>query len=147
MARLSEDQIAEFHETFSLFDNRGDGKIYASQIGEVLRALGQNPTEAEVKKCGGHSDPEARVSFEMFLPVYNAINKNRDNSSIEDFVEGFRVFDKEQNGTIHSAELRHLLTSLGERLTDDEVTELLQGHEGPHGDVNYEEFVKGVMNG
>lgn len=26
----------------------------------------------------------------------------------------------------------------GERLTDEEVTELLQGLEGPHGDVNYE---------
>lgn len=36
---------------FSLFDNRGDGKISVSQLGDVLRALGQNPTEAEVKKC------------------------------------------------------------------------------------------------
>jgi len=47
----------EFQETFSLFDNKGDGKIYAHQLGEVLRAMGQNPTEAEVKKCGFHQDP------------------------------------------------------------------------------------------
>jgi len=147
MARLSEDQIAEFHETFSLFDNKGDSKIYAQQIGEVLRALGQNPTEAEVKKCGYHNDPDARISFEMFLPIYNTVSKNRDTSTVEDFVEGFKVFDKEQNGTIHSAELRHLLTSLGERLTDDEVSELLAGQEDTHGNVNYEEFVKNVMNG
>ena len=46
----------EFQETFSLFDNRGDGKICSSQLGEVLRALGQNPTEAEVKKCGYSGD-------------------------------------------------------------------------------------------
>jgi len=49
--------LAEFQETFSLFDNKGDGKIYAHQLGEVLRAMGQNPTEAEVKKCGFHQDP------------------------------------------------------------------------------------------
>ena len=49
--------ITEYQETFSLFDNRGDGKIFAHQVGEVLRAMGQNPTEAEVKKCGYHSDP------------------------------------------------------------------------------------------
>lgn len=47
----------EFQETFNLFDNKGDGKIYASQLGEVLRAMGQNPTEAEVKKCGFSQEP------------------------------------------------------------------------------------------
>lgn len=49
----------ELQETFSLFDNKGDGKIFAHQLGEVLRSMGQNPTEAEVKKCGFHQDPGA----------------------------------------------------------------------------------------
>ena len=48
--------VVEFQETFNLFDNRGDGKICSTQLGEVLRALGQNPTEAEVKKCGYSGD-------------------------------------------------------------------------------------------
>ncbi len=53
------------------------------------------------------------MSFEQFLPIWQTVSKNRDTSTFEDFVEGFRVFDKEQNGTMSSAELRHLLTSLG----------------------------------
>ena len=57
--------------------------------------------------------PDYRISFEQFLPVLTAISKNRDLSTLEDFVEGFKVFDKEQNGFISSAELRHLLTTLG----------------------------------
>lgn len=56
---------------------------------------------------------EYRLSFEQFLPILQAISKNKDNTSLNDFVEGFKVFDKEQNGTISSAELRHLLTNLG----------------------------------
>ena len=55
-----------------------------------------------------------RISFEQFLPIYSTVSKNKDTSSLDDFVEGFRVFDKEQNGLISSAELRHLMTSLGE---------------------------------
>lgn len=37
-------------EAFQLFDNRGDNKIHISHIGNALRALGQNPTESDVKK-------------------------------------------------------------------------------------------------
>jgi len=146
-SRLSEDQIADFQETFSLFDNRGDGKIFAHQLGEVLRAMGQNPTEAEVRKCGYTNDQDYRLTFEQFLPVLSTVSKNRDTSTLDDFIEGFRVFDKEQNGTISSAELRHLLTSLGERMSDEEVSELMIGHEDAQGNVNYEDFVKNVING
>lgn len=45
----------------------------------------------------------------------------------EDFIRGFQVFDKEGNGTIGQGELKYVLTSLGEKLSDDEVDELLKG--------------------
>ena len=38
---FSEDQKGEFQEAFLLYDQRGDGKIPVSQIGDVMRALGQ----------------------------------------------------------------------------------------------------------
>ena len=38
---FSEDHIGEFQEAFLLYDQRGDGKIPVSQIGDVMRALGQ----------------------------------------------------------------------------------------------------------
>ena len=41
--------------------------------------------------------------------------KNKDKTQAEDFIEGFKVFDKEQNGLISTAELRHLLTNLGKK--------------------------------
>lgn len=57
--------------------------------------------------------PDRRINFNEFLPVLKEVAKNRDGSQPGDFVEGFKVFDKEQNGTIGTAELRHLLSTLG----------------------------------
>lgn len=37
-----------------------------------------------------------------------------------------------------SAELRHILLALGERLTADEVEEIMKGSEDAEGMVNYE---------
>ncbi|BFZ22462.1 hypothetical protein BsWGS_25501 [Bradybaena similaris] len=147
MSKHTEDEMAEFQETFSLFDTRGDGKIAASQLPDVLRALNQNPTEQEIRKCGFSQNPDARITFETFYPFLETISKGRTVPTLEDFIEGFRVFDKDQNGHINYADLRHVLMSLGEKMSDDEVNELLAGQEGSDGNINYEEFVKMVMNG
>ncbi|KAE8746147.1 hypothetical protein FOCC_FOCC007148 [Frankliniella occidentalis] len=48
-AKLTEEQIAEFKEAFTLFDKDGSGSITTKELGTVMRSLGQNPTEAELQ--------------------------------------------------------------------------------------------------
>ena len=50
----------EYRDAFALFDKRGDNKIDSDQIGDVLRALGLNPTQQEVKKIVQEIDPKGK---------------------------------------------------------------------------------------
>ena len=62
-----------------------------------------------------------------------------DKDKEDEIREAFRVFDKDDNGYISAAELRHVMTNLGEKLTDEEVDEMIkEGDIDGDGQVNYE---------
>jgi len=140
----------ELKEIFNLYDEELDGKVDGTQIGDVVRAAGLKPTNAAVTKASGQEykrKGEKRLSFEEWLPIYEQLTKEKDAGSFADFMEGLKVFDKEECGKILAAELRHILLALGERLSTEEVDELLKGVEDSEGLVNYEAFIKKVMAG
>ena len=60
--------------------------------------------------------------------------------------EAFGIFDRDGNGLISAAELRHTMTNLGEHLTDAEVDEMIREADiSGDGHINYEEFVSMMM--
>ncbi|XP_076915222.1 calmodulin-7-like [Bidens hawaiensis] len=144
--QLTDDQISEFKEAFSLFDKDGDGCITTKELGTVMRSLGQNPTEAELQDMINEVDADGNgtIDFPEFLNLM--ARKMKDTDSEEELKEAFRVFDKDQNGFISAAELRHVMTNLGEKLTDEEVDEMIREADvDGDGQINYEEFVKIMM--
>jgi len=134
--------IEEFKEAFKLFDKDGDGTIDSSELGTVMRSLGQNPTENELVDMINEVDADGNgcIDFEEFIQMM--AKKMQDTDSEQELREAFRVFDRDGNGFISAGELRHVMTNLGEKLTDDEVDEMIREADlDGDGLVNYEEFV------
>lgn len=64
--------FAEFKEAFLLFDRtpKGEMKITFGQCGDVLRALGQNPTQAEVMRVLGKPKQEGEFLRVPILVIW-----------------------------------------------------------------------------
>jgi Ca2+-binding EF-hand superfamily protein len=153
MADLSNEDIEDVQEVFDLYDfwDGRDGLVDAAKVGDLLRCTGLNPTVNLVNKNGGTKKfGEKQYKFEEILPIYKAVSDEKDTGTFADFMEAFKTFDREGQGYVAGAEVRHVLTMLGERLSDDEVNQILkytETEEDLDGNIKYEEFIKRVMAG
>ena len=126
-----------------MFDKDGNDTIPTEDLGTVMRSLGPSITEVELKDIINEVDAggSGTVDLKKFLAMMVRNMKNV--HSKEEIREAFRLFDKDGNGFVSAAELRHVLTHHGERLTDEHVDEVMREADvGSDGQVYYEEFVK-----
>eukprot|EP00624_Nannochloropsis_granulata_P000778 evm.model.NODE_13262_length_16184_cov_20.672207.2 len=146
---LTEEQIAEFKEAFSLFDKDGDGTITTKELGTVMRSLGQNPTEAELQDMINEVDADGNgtIDFPEFLTMM--ARKMKDTDSEEEILEAFKV--GREGGTGGFGPL-----SDSSILSTSSIVRMKRGSrvyplpKEPHhidgdGQINYEEFVKMMM--
>lgn len=134
-------------DIFTLFDKQAKGAIPKQQLGDYLRAIGYNPTNQLVEEVSGEAADELTLD-----DITGLISKNKDalqattQGKVEDFIKAFQVFDKENTGKVTVGDIRYMLTGLGERLSDDEVDELLKGVEvDTNGGVDYKKFIEDVL--
>ncbi|OWF56441.1 Calmodulin [Mizuhopecten yessoensis] len=146
-AELTEQQLQECREAFELFDKDGDGTVTTEELATVMRTMGQNPTDAAVEEMIREVDKDGNgsVDFEEFIGLMTSYLQGKDPEA--ELRESFQVFDKDGNGFISAAELRLVMTNLGEKLTDEDVDEMIiEADLDGDGQINYDEFVR-MMTG
>ncbi|VEU22051.1 DEKNAAC103042 [Brettanomyces naardenensis] len=137
----------KYKDAFALFDKKGTGQVAVSQLGDLLRAIGQNPTLQEISELqasvGGES---STLSYDKYVKLINREGGFKKVGQPEDYIKAFQIFDKNLTGYIGVGELKYILTSIGEKLSEDEVDELLKGISiTDDNTIDYVEFVKSIL--
>ena len=140
-ANLTEEQVADCKEAFSLFDKDGDGSITCEELRTVMNSLGQNPTTTELEEMIQEvdSDGNGKIEFSEFFNMMAQKMSSRDFN--DEALEAFKVLDKDGSGSISEVELRQIMINIGENLTDEEIREMMQEADlDGDGEVSFKEF-------
>jgi len=143
MPQLTQQMIKDVEDAFFLFDYDKDGKITGKEVAAAVRSCGFYPTQAEIKEI--EKDVQAIGDKVDVQTLCQFIGKRvRDQRLTPDELkEAFQVFDKQGTGMMCVQDLKRSLTTLGEMMSDDELSELLREVEqDDDGMIRADEVVK-----
>jgi len=139
--KMGKEDLNEIKDCFTLYDNDSDGKISCDKLGTVIRSLGQNPTEAEVDDMVRNMIRGPSFGMPELVQVM-ARCRGETRNRPDEIRESFSVFDRDGTGRISMAELKHVMTTVGEKLSDQEVDAMIREIDVDRdGQIIYEDLV------
>lgn len=130
---LSLAQKNDIKKAFDYFDQGGVGQIKKKELKVILRALGFNPTNEELDKLVDYSNEGKNtesIDFQEFMDIM--LTKIEEKLSKEDIKYAFnkissikRKPNEEEDRYICSEDIEEMARSLDEKLTKEEIEEML----------------------
>ncbi|KAF9879007.1 calmodulin [Colletotrichum karsti] len=128
--RLSEEQVKDYKAVFAAWDRDNTDSIDADEFQIAMKSLGLNPSIEEVKELMKEVDPKGKgdINLAEFLQLMSEAPapSSKDTDTNKELVAAFKVFDKDNSGSVSPSELRQVLLSLGQRATDEEIEEMIR---------------------
>lgn len=136
-------QIQEFKEAFNMIDQNRDGFVDRDDLFEMLTSLGKNPNDEFLE--GMINEAPGPINFTMFLTLFG---ERLNGTDPEDVIKNaFACFDESGEGGITEDRLREIMTTMGDRWSDEMVDELFHGAPIDKGMFDYSEFIKTLKHG
>lgn len=144
-AMFSQAQIQEFKEAFNMIDQNHDSFIDQDDLKDMNASLGKDVTDSYTKAMV--DEAPGPINFTMFLTLFGEKLTGTDPEEV--IKNAFACFDEENTGKINEDYLRELLTTMGDRFSDEQVDEMFR--EAPispkTGDFDYVEFTRILKHG
>ena len=136
----------EYKNIFDMHDNNKDGNVNSLELANILKSININISDEEIKEIMTEIDLEGngQINYEEFISILNRREKDVDNE--EELLKAFKVFDKEGNGLININELKHIMLTVGNNLSENEINDMLaEADTDMDGYINYEEFIRSIL--
>ena len=142
MEKLTKQELEDYEDAFRVFDRDGDGSITVTELGDVMRKLAMNPTDAELQDMVNEVDADGNGNVDLPEFISLMARKMKQADQEEELVEAFKIFDHNRDGLIRPAELKEVMAVLGENATTEEV-DMMMLLADPDGNdvVSFDEFV------
>eukprot|EP01100_Stratorugosa_tubuloviscum_P010149 TRINITY_DN432_c0_g1_i1.p1 TRINITY_DN432_c0_g1~~TRINITY_DN432_c0_g1_i1.p1 ORF type:complete len:159 (-),score=54.54 TRINITY_DN432_c0_g1_i1:121-597(-) len=136
--------IINIKQVFKYFDRDYDGFLNCDEIGIALRSIGKCITQNElnnlIQTINNQQPNPAKVSFEQFVNLAT-LEFQYSNQTQQQIIAAFQIFDKQNTGFIHSNELKHLLLTLGESISLEELDSIIADADPNNtGKINYIQY-------
>jgi len=135
-------------KVFKAFDKNGDGKLSMQEVKEgYLEHYGKVMSDEEVEEMFNKVDTDKSGFIDYSEFVVAAMNENQLTSN-EKLQAAFKMFDKDNSGSISADEIREVLSFGGTNPLSKEAIDAIikQVDENGDGDISYEEFVDMMKN-
>ena len=149
-AKFSENEIKEMKSKFGMFDTDGSGTICIKELGRLLRYLGYNPSEADIKDIMSSIDKDdtGQIEFLEFVDLMTTKLVKKKKTNDAELERAFHVLDKSKKGFILCAKMNEIVTTLGEKLSVDEANQLISDLDiNKDGKITNEEFMNTMAQG
>ncbi|OAF70592.1 Splicing factor Prp8 [Intoshia linei] len=146
MHDFSEEELSEIREAFALFDKDGDGSITVKELGIVMHALGQKPSEEELITMVAEVDVDGNgeIDIEEFTYMLAKIMQQAD--SDKEIKDAFLLFDRDGDGYLNAKELKYVMNKLGDKITDEEADQMVkQADLDGDGKISFDDIQKEDM--
>ncbi|KAF9164537.1 Myosin regulatory light chain 12B [Actinomortierella ambigua] len=143
-AMFDQKQIVELKEAFSMIDHDTDGFIDREDLKDMLASMGQPHDDVYVDEM--ISEAPGSINFTMFLTLMGEKLSGTDPE--HEILQALESFDEGGTGYVNAEELREWLTTVGDRMTDEEVDIMFKGATMDHdGNINYRDFARVLKHG
>jgi len=145
--KVTDKQFADAKQTFGLYQKKGTEDVETKNLDQLFKAMALHIDDEKLKDWADEMDEEAvgQIDWLKFKILFE--RKLKEDEEEKELKEAFRVLDSQKKGVIPVSDLRWILKSLGDDITEEEIEDMIaETDTDGSGTVDYEEF-KSLMSG
>ncbi|XP_052264501.1 troponin C-like isoform X2 [Dreissena polymorpha] len=144
--KVTDKQFTDAKQTFHLYQKKGTEEVATKDLDQLFKAMALHVDDDKLKDWADEMDDDAvgTIPWEKFKILFE--RKLKEDEEEKELKEAFRVLDNQKKGTIPVDDLRWILKSLGDDITEEEIDDMIaETDTDGSGTVDYEEFYALMM--